>query len=107
MSYNFMRIILFFDLPVKTKKERKIYSNFRKNLITKGFFMIQYSVYTKILANRDSAIKEKESLRKMVPEKGNIRIMIVTETQYSKMEIIVGGKSNQEIIINREAMIVI
>lgn len=102
-----MRMILFFDLPVKTKVERRVYSKFRKSLIKKGFFMIQYSVYTKILANRDTAYKEKESVRKLIPEKGHIRIMIVTEKQYSKMEIIVGGKSNQELIINEEVLIVI
>lgn len=102
-----MRMILFFDLPVKTKPERKIYSKFRKALIKKGFFMIQYSVYTKILANRDSAIKEKESIRKIIPEKGHIRLMIVTEKQYSKMEIIVGGKSNQESFINEEVLIIL
>lgn len=107
MSYSFMRMVLFFDLPVKTKVERRVYSKFRKALIKKGFFMIQYSVYTKILANRDVAYKEKERVRKLVPEKGHIRIMIVTEKQYSKMEIIVGGKSNQELIINEEVLIVI
>lgn len=102
-----MRMILFFDLPVKTKSDRKIYSKFRKALIKKGFFMIQYSVYTKILANRDAAYKEKESVRKIIPEKGNIRIMIVTETQYSNMEIIVGGKSNQEKMITKEVLLII
>lgn len=102
-----MRMILLFDLPVKTKNERRIYSKFRKALVKKGFFMIQYSIYTKILANRDAAYKEKENVRKIIPEKGHIRIMIVTEKQYSKMEIIIGGKSNQEIVINEEAFIVI
>ena len=107
MSYSYMRMLLFFDLPVKTKKERRIYGRFRKVLIEKGFFMIQFSVYAKIYANRDAAIKDKDSIRKKVPEKGNIRIMIVTEKQYSNMEIIIGGKSNQEDVINEEAMIVI
>ena len=102
-----MRIILFFDLPLKTKKDRKCYSEFRKRLIKKGFFMIQYSVYTKILANRDSAMKEKEMIKKIVPEKGHVRIMLVTEKQYSKMEIIIGGKSNQELVINEEVLIII
>lgn len=50
---------------------------------------------------------EKDYIRKIVPERGNIRIMIVTEKQYSKMEIIIGGKSNQEKIITEEVMIVL
>ena len=47
-----MRLMLFFDLPVKTKKERRVYANFRKYLISKGYMMIQYSVYVKIFANK-------------------------------------------------------
>jgi len=58
--------------------------------------MIQYSIYTKILANRDSSESEKQFIKKIVPENGNIRIMVVTEKQYAKMEIIIGGISNQE-----------
>lgn len=96
MNYDFMRLIIFFDLPVKTKKDRKIYTKFRSLLIKRGFFMIQYSIYTKILANRDSSESEKQFIKKIVPENGNIRIMIVTEKQYAKMEIIIGGISNQE-----------
>lgn len=35
-----MRVIVFFDLPVKTKKDRREYSNFRKYLVKSGFMMI-------------------------------------------------------------------
>ena len=59
------------------------------------------------MANRDASNLEKDYIRKIVPERGNIRIMIVTEKQYSKMEIIIGGKSNQEKIITKEVMIVL
>ncbi len=102
-----MRMILFFDLPVKTKKDRKVYTKFRKKLIEKGFFMIQFSVYSKIYANRDSSIKDKESIKKIAPEKGNIRIMIITEKQYANIDVIIGGKSNQEQVITEEAMIIL
>ena len=32
-----MRVLLMFDLPVETKKQRRIYSKFRKHLIEDGF----------------------------------------------------------------------
>lgn len=102
-----MRMILFFDLPVKTKSERKIYSKFRKALIEKGFFMLQYSVYVKIYANRDAAEAEKITVKRIAPEKGNIRIIVVTEKQFSKMEIIIGGISNQEKILTEDSFILI
>ena len=57
MTYDFMRLVLFFDLPVKTKEDRRNYARFRKYLIQNGYLMMQYSVYCKIFANRDAAIK--------------------------------------------------
>ena len=38
MIYEFMRLVLFFDLPMKTKKEVKIYTHFRKYLIKNGMW---------------------------------------------------------------------
>lgn len=31
-----MRVLLMFDLPVETKKQRRVYSKFRKRLIEDG-----------------------------------------------------------------------
>lgn len=56
-NYQFMRILLLFDLPVVTKKQRKIYSQFRKSLLKDGFDMIQFSVYQRICNNLDTANK--------------------------------------------------
>ena len=77
-----MRLMLFFDLPVKTKKDRRAYANFRKDLIRKGYMMIQYSVYVKIFANRDSATNHIKILKRDLPKKGQIRIMLY-EKQYA------------------------
>ena len=103
MIYNFMRLILLFDLPMVTQKEIRIYNRFRKQLIKN--IMMQFSVYCKLFANREAAIKHIDMLRKMVPKEGQIRLMLVTEKQYSKIEIIVGGRSNQEKKINSESFI--
>ncbi len=96
MIYNFMRMILFFDLPMQTKQEVRIYTRFRKYLIKSGFNMLQFSVYSKIFNNVDSANKYMKVIKKNVPTQGQIRIMIVTEKQYADIEIIIGGKSKQE-----------
>lgn len=37
MSYRFMRVLVFFDLPTETAEERRAYRLFRKTLITNGF----------------------------------------------------------------------
>lgn len=100
-----MRLIIFFDLPVVSKADRKAYASFRKYLITNGYLMMQYSVYCKLFANREAAVKHVNLLQRNVPKKGQVRILLVTEKQYSRIEIIVGGKSNQEAIVNSDSFI--
>jgi len=100
-----MRVLLFFDLPTITKKDRKIYNDFRKLLIKNGYMMIQFSVYSKICNNRDAATKHIDFIKQKVPRKGHIRIMMITEKQYSKMKIIIGGRTNQESILTIEPFI--
>ena len=61
MRYRFMRMLVFFDLPTETSKDRKIYSRFRKFLIKEGFIMMQESVYSKLTLNNSitNAIRDK------------------------------------------------
>ncbi len=99
--------MVFFDLPTTTKSEIKTYTKFRKYLIKNGYIMLQYSVYSKIFPNREAVVCHVNSLRKNVPKNGNIRIMMITEKQFTRMELIVGGKSNQEQIINEEPFIIL
>lgn len=105
--YRIMRLILFFDLPMNTKQERRVYSKFRKYLITNGFTMLQFSVYAKIFPNRISLFQYIEGLKRNIPSKGSIRIMAVTEKQYEKMLILVGGKTIQEETITDEPLVIL
>jgi len=107
MAYENMRLLLFFDLPTITEKDRKTYTYFRKYLIRNGYIMIQYSVYGKIFNNRDAARNHIKTLYKNIPLKGYIRIMLVTEKQYNKSIIIIGGKSNQEEILTVNPFVII
>ena len=50
-----MRVIVFFDLPVKTVQDRREYARFRKKLVKSGFVMMQQSVYSKIALNQNNA----------------------------------------------------
>lgn len=102
-----MRLLLFFDLPMNTKSERRIYAKFRKRLIEDGFIMLQFSVYVKIFPNRDALIQYTERLKRSLPAKGSIRIMAVTEKQYEKMQVLVGGKSLQEETLGSESMVIL
>lgn len=69
-----MRILVFFDLPIETAKERKIYSNFRKFLINEGFIMMQKSVYTKLALNNSIANSIKDKIYKNRPKNGIVQM---------------------------------
>ena len=49
-----MWILVFFDLPTETKKERKAATLFRSNLIKDGFTMFQFSIYIRHCASREN-----------------------------------------------------
>lgn len=101
---NYMRIIVFFDLPVVTKRDRKIYSQFRRFLIKDGYDMLQFSVYSRICNGDDGAKKHYIRLIENLPKKGSIRYMKVTEKQYASMEILVGKKTIRERKINADQL---
>ena len=78
-----MRLLVMFDLPTGSKKERKTYSEFRKFLVGDGYTMLQFSVYTRILLSRDGADAHLRRLRAHVPAAGSVTVLELTEKQYS------------------------
>ena len=44
-EYRIMWVLVLFDLPTETKKDKKAYAEFRKNLQKDGFTMFQFSIY--------------------------------------------------------------
>jgi CRISPR-associated protein Cas2 len=101
----FMRLIVFFDLPTKTKKDRRIYIVFRKKLLENGFFMLQYSVYCRICKGMQLSRKYIEYIKKVAPPNGNIRILQTTDKQFGDMEIIIGKKTNEEKSVSHQMII--
>lgn len=92
MRYRFMRILVFFDLPTETSKDRKVYSKFRKFLIKEGFVMMQESVYVKLVLNNSVANAVREKIEKNKPSKGLVQLLVITEKQFNSMEYIVRRK---------------
>lgn len=91
-----MRMLVFFDLPVVTKADRRAYTVFRRFLLNDGYDMIQWSVYGRILNGRDAEVKHTARLAENLPPEGSIRCMTVTEKQYAGMRLLVGLPLFQE-----------
>lgn len=93
---KFMRVLLMFDVPTKTKKEQKHATKFRNNLIKLGYFMMQFSVYMRICKGISSAKASINAVKMILPPCGNVRVLLITEKQFDAMEILLGNPSFNE-----------
>jgi CRISPR-associated protein Cas2 len=87
-----MWVIVLFDLPTETKEERKDYSKFRKFLLEDGFVMMQYSVYMRHSSSDENAMVHINRVKCILPPNGEIRIIKITDKQFSKIEVFYGKK---------------
>lgn len=107
MRYQAMRLLCFFDLPTETPQDKRVYRQFRKELLANGFEMLQFSVYYRTCPNRSFANKFYKRLKMSNLPAGNVRLLAVTEKQFSEMVLIVGGKTKQEEVVNNHKLVII
>ena len=91
-EYRIMWVLVFFDLPTETKKERKVYADFRKKLIADGFTMFQFSIYIRHCPSRENADVHIRRVKMHLPEVGSVGILCITDKQFGNMEIFFGQK---------------
>ncbi|BDU67748.1 MAG: hypothetical protein TYPL_4010 [Candidatus Tyloplasma litorale] len=106
-NFRVMRLIILYDLPTVTKKDIKMASKFRSEIIKKGFIMMQESVYIKQCINIDHLNKELIKLSLILPKEGDVRAISITEKQYFDMKILKGEKSVDEKITEKGSLILI
>jgi CRISPR-associated protein Cas2 len=87
-----MWLFAMFDLPVATKAHRRAYTRFRKELLEDGFAMMQFSIYFRHCASRESAEAHSRRMGGRVPAEGEVRFLAVTDAQFSRIEIFAGRR---------------
>jgi CRISPR-associated protein Cas2 len=85
-----------FDLPTETKVDRKNYTKFRKKIMDDGFQMFQFSMYIRHCSSRENSEVHINRVKIILPAKGHIGIMCVTDKQFGMMEIF-RGKAQIEV----------
>ena len=80
-----MWVIVLFDLPVGTKPEQKRAAGFRKALLEDGFTRMQYSVYMRPCASEESASTHRSRIQAVLPHRGAVRILLITDLQFSRI----------------------
>ena len=86
-EYRIMWVLVFFDLPTDTKKERKNAALFRKRLIEDGFVMFQFSIYMRHCPSSENAQAHMNRVKSFLPDLGQVGILCITDKQFGNMEL--------------------
>jgi len=89
-QYRVLWILVFFDLPTETKKDRRAHAKFRKEIMQDGFVMFQFSIYLRHCNSRENADVHVRRVKMLLPEKGKVGILTITDKQFGDMELFNG-----------------
>ena len=91
-EYRIMWVLVLFDLPTETKKDKKAYAEFRKNLQKDGFTMFQFSIYVRHCASCENAEVHIKRVKSFLPDYGSVGIMCITDKQFGNIALFYGKK---------------
>jgi len=86
-AYRIMWVLVFFDLPTETARQRKAATRFRKELIDDGFSMFQFSIYLRHCPSKENAEVHIKRTKWNLPKHGKVGILCVTDKQFGNMEL--------------------
>lgn len=91
-EYRGMWLFAMFDLPVVDREARRVYTHFRNALLKDGFMMLQFSVYARYCPSEEASEIHRKRVRQVLPERGQVRMLSVTDRQFAKMDVFHGRK---------------
>jgi CRISPR-associated protein Cas2 len=89
-AYLIIWILVHFDLPTETKKDKKNYTQFRKKIMADGFTMFQFSMYIRHCSSKENTEVHIKRVKSILPPKGHVGILTITDKQFGMMEIFRG-----------------
>lgn len=105
-TYRRMVLFAMFDMPTETKGDLKRYRAFRKDLLSFGFVMFQFSIYVRFCDSLYMAKKYEAKIEEVAPDKSSIRVLRVTENQYKNMVTIENYRKKPEEIVKEQVQLV-
>ncbi len=93
-------IMILFDIPVKTKTQRREYNSFKKHLKTNGYIFMQESVYIKLLHNFSKAEDEIKKFKNSIPVNGNVITLPLCLSDFLKYRNLSGGSFDFDVFSN-------
>ena len=102
-----MRLIVFFDLPVTSKVDRRNYTRFRSFLLRDGYNMLQFSIYSRLCNGLDNVDKHLKRMESELPPEGSIRTLVLTDKQFSRMRLWVGEATIHEKKVDAQQLVLL
>jgi len=99
-----MWVMVLFDLPTATKKERKYYTKFRDSLLDNAFEMAQFSVYVRHTNGKEAVQAVISKVKTKMPPAGKVDILQFTDKQYENI-ICLRGKGKSDSLKNPEQLV--
>ncbi len=87
-----MWAIMMFDLPVKSKRQRRAANQFRKEIQYAGWSRIQLSVYSRYFPGDEVPASVRRQVRGILPWEGEVRMVSVSNRAWSNAMLFRGGK---------------
>lgn len=86
-EYRVMWVLVFYDLPTETAKQRKEAALFRKRIMGDGFTMFQFSIYMRHCPSMDNALVHIRRVKSILPRYGNVGILCITDKQFGDIQV--------------------
>jgi CRISPR-associated protein Cas2 len=93
--YKMGWLLVAFDLPTNTKKERKTAHDFREWLKDDGYFMLQFSVYVRACVTFARQETHLDRLKAHLPPEGSVRALFVTRAQWERSYVMHGAPTQE------------
>ena len=90
LCWRTMWVLALFDLPTQSKKQRRAYSVFRKDLLESGFTMMQYSVHQRHCSSPENAQAHIARMGRRLPPEDEVRFITITDKQFEHIRIFWG-----------------
>ena len=84
-AWRKMWVLVFYDLPVGTPRERKAATGFHKFLIKDGFNRLHFSVYSRYCGSMERALTFERRVERSMPKRGHVCLLKLTDRQMTNM----------------------
>ena len=90
-------MLLLYDLPVLTARQRHAAYHFRKKLISLGFSQLQESVYILLVHNDSMTASEISKIKKFVPKEGTVQVLPISLNVFQGLQTLTGEPYNHSL----------